>query len=71
MSEKNVELVPLTVQCGEDIYVDDKTIPMEMFWKMLLDGISVKTSLPSPNEFLKVFELQNKPVTKLLLLVSS
>lgn len=27
MSEKNVELVPLTVQCGEDIYVDEQNYP--------------------------------------------
>ena len=72
MSEKNVELVPLTVQCGEDIYVDDKTIPMEMFWKMLLDGLSVKTSLPSPNEFLKVFEAAKQTGDEVIcILVSS
>lgn len=56
LKEWNVELIPIPLQCGEESYMDDKTIPVEKFWEMLLNGINIKTSLPSPDCYLQVFE---------------
>ena len=56
LEELQVELIAMPLQCGEETYVDDKTTPVETFWQMLLDGVNIKTSLPSPDTFVQKFE---------------
>lgn len=51
-----VELIAMPLQCGEETYLDDKTTPVETFWQILLDGVNIKTSLPSPDTFVHKFE---------------
>lgn len=56
MEQYQVELIPIPLLCGEKTYMDDKTMGTDFFWKMLTDGENIKTSLPSPDSFLQVFE---------------
>ncbi len=56
LKEYKVELVPMPIICGSETFIDDKTIPVETFWKKLIDGETIKTSLPSPDSFLTIFE---------------
>ena len=56
LEELQAELIAMPLQCGEETYVDDKTTPVETFWQMLLDGVNIKTSLPSPDTFVQKFE---------------
>lgn len=56
MEQYQVELIPIPLLCGEKTYMDDKTMETDFFWKMLTDGVNIKTSLPSPDSFLQVFE---------------
>ncbi len=56
LEELQVELIAMPLQCGEETYVDDKTTPVEIFWQMLLDGVNIKTSLPSPDMFVQKFK---------------
>lgn len=56
MEQYQVELIPIPLLCGEKTYMDDKTMKTDFFWKMLMDGENIKTSLPSPDSFLQIFE---------------
>ena len=56
LEELQAELIAMPLQCGEETYVDDKTTPVEIFWQMLLDGVNIKTSLPSPDMFVQKFK---------------
>ena len=56
LEELQAELIAMPLQCGEETYVDDKTTPVEVFWQMLLDGVNIKTSLPSPDMFVQKFK---------------
>ena len=56
LEELQTELIAMPLQCGEETYVDDKTTPVETFWQMLLDGVNIKTSLPSPDTFVQKFK---------------
>ena len=56
LEELQAELIAMPLQCGEETYVDDKTTPVEVFWQMLLDGVNIKTSLPSPDTFVQKFK---------------
>lgn len=56
LKEWDVDLIPVPLQCGEESYMDDKTIPAETFWNMLLNGATIKTSLPSPDAYLQIFK---------------
>lgn len=60
LDSHQVGLIPMPVLCGDKTYMDDKTIPMETFWEMLFQGISVKTSQPSPDAFIHAFEAAKK-----------
>ena len=57
MEEKQIELIAMPLLCGEKPYIDDKTISMTTFWEMLLDGVNIKTSLPSPACFVKMLQM--------------
>lgn len=52
----NVGLIPMPLSCGDETYIDDKTIPTEVFWEMMLEGKTIKTSQPSPEAFIDAFE---------------
>ena len=72
MEEKQIGLIAMPLLCGEKTYIDDKTIPMTTFWEMLLDGVNIKTSLPSPECFVKIFEeAKNKKEEVVCILISS
>ena len=56
LAEYGVELIPMPVQCGERTIIDDKTVPVETFWQLLLDGVTLATSQPTPDSFVRAFE---------------
>lgn len=56
LENMRVELVPVPLLCGGETLLDDKTRPMADFWRMMDEGIRIKTSQPSPESFLSVFE---------------
>lgn len=56
MSQWQVKLIPLPLFCGDDTWPDDKTKPMDAFWDLLIGGADIKTSQPSPDAFVQVFE---------------
>ena len=56
LAEKNVELIPMPLSCGEKTIVDDKTTAMETFWEIMISGTDIKTSQPSPDTFISHFE---------------
>lgn len=56
LKEKNVELIPMPLSCGEKTIIDDKTTAMETFWELMISGTDIKTSQPSPDTFIKHFE---------------
>lgn len=56
LQAEDVGLAPLTVQCGDDTLVDDKTFSMQTLWEKMKNGAFIKTSQPSPTTFLELFE---------------
>lgn len=56
LKEKNVELIPMPLSCGDRTIIDDKTTAMETFWELMISGTDIKTSQPSPDTFIKHFE---------------
>ncbi len=54
---RNMALVPLTVNFGEESYLDTVELDKESFYERLIHGdILPKTSLAAPGQFLEVFE---------------
>lgn len=51
-----VTCVPMQIVFGADSYIDGRTLPPELFWRRLTAGENPKTSQPSPDAFLSVFE---------------
>ena len=51
-----ITCVPMQVVFGEDSYTDGQTLTPEIFWQRLTAGENPKTSQPSPDAFLSVFE---------------
>jgi len=52
----NITAVPLQVVFGEDCYEDGVTLTPDIFWSRLTGGENPKTSQPTPDAFLSVFE---------------
>ena len=52
----HVTCVPMQVVFGKDSYTDGQTLTSEIFWQRLTAGENPKTSQPSPDAFLSVFE---------------
>lgn len=52
----DVTLVPLHILFGEDSYLDGVTLTEEVFWSRLTSGENPKTSQPTPDTFLSIFE---------------
>lgn len=56
LEERRITCVPMHIAFGEDSYTDGVDLPRELFWQRLTAGENPKTSQPSPDEFLSVFE---------------
>lgn len=56
LSQLCITCVPMQVVFGEDSYTDGQTLTPEVFWQRLQSGENPKTSQPSPDAFLTVFE---------------
>lgn len=57
LKEKHIELVPLSVNIGENAYIDGVNLERDQFYEILQEtGEFPKTSQPSPQAFLSVFE---------------
>lgn len=56
LTQYGIELVAIPMVCGGVSCLDDKTVPMERFWQQMEQGETIKTSLPSPDQFLQIFE---------------
>ncbi|XCP86439.1 DegV family protein [Roseburia hominis] len=57
IKEKNMELLPISIAIGEKTYVDGIDMGRDEFYEILeRSGEFPKTSQPSPQEFLDVFE---------------
>lgn len=57
LKEKQIELVPLCVNIGEHAYIDGINLERDQFYEILEEnGGFPKTSQPSPQAFLSIFE---------------
>lgn len=57
LKEQNIELVPLTVSFDENVYIEGQNITRNEFYEKLTTGDSFpKTSQPSPQSFVDIFE---------------
>ena len=57
LEEKNIELVPLNVVLNDNTYQDGVTLERNQFYELLTAGDDFpKTSQPSPESFLAIFE---------------
>lgn len=57
IKQKNMELVPLSITIGEHSYLDGINLDRDDFYKMLTETSNFpKTSQPSPQAFLNIFE---------------
>lgn len=54
--ELHVGLIPMSLVCGTDSFVDDRSVPMARLWERLEAGETLTTSQPSLQMFLDVFE---------------
>ena len=48
--------VPMQIVFGDDTYEDGVTLTPEIFWQRIMSGENPKTSQPTPDNFLKIFE---------------
>jgi len=55
LADKQVELIPMPLHCGENNILDDKTRPVEQIWDMMISGTDIKTSQPTPETFIRHF----------------
>lgn len=56
LRQYGLSMVPLQVTFGEDTYEDGVTLTPDIFWSRIMAGENPKTSQPSPDAFLSVFE---------------
>lgn len=57
LKEKNIDLIPLKVTIGDTTYLDGVNLNRDGFYRLLKEtGAFPKTSQPSPQEFLDIFE---------------
>ena len=52
----NLTAVPIQIVFGDDTYEDGITLTPEIFWQRIMAGENPKTSQPTPDAFLSVFE---------------
>lgn len=56
LAEHQVGLIPMSLVCGGDSFVDDHSIPMTRLWERMENGEVLTTSQPSLQTFLDIFE---------------
>lgn len=56
LRQYGLTMVPLQVTFSEDTYEDGVTLTPDIFWSRIMAGENPKTSQPSPDAFLTVFE---------------
>lgn len=56
LAANGITCVPMQITFGEDTYVDGIDLTPDIFWQRLISGENPKTSQPSPDAFLSVFE---------------
>lgn len=55
--EMNIEIVPLTLQLGDKIYIDDESLDIKEYLREMKNcEVSPKTACPSPEQFMKSYE---------------
>ena len=52
----NLTAVPIQIAFGDDTYEDGVTLTSDIFWNRIIAGENPKTSQPTPDAFLNVFE---------------
>ena len=57
LQKLSVRCVPMTIVFGSDSYTDGVDLPQEIFWQRMEAGQTPKTSQPSPDAFLREFEV--------------
>ena len=55
LAANRVTLIPMTLACGDDTIIDDKTIPAETLWIRMEAGEVIRTSQPAPGTFEEAF----------------
>lgn len=56
LREHQVGLIPMSLVCGNDSFVDDHSVPMAQLWSRMEAGEMLTTSQPSLQHFLDIFE---------------
>lgn len=56
LREHQVGLIPMSLVCGNDSFVDDHSVPMSKLWERMEAGEILTTSQPSLQNFLDIFE---------------
>lgn len=56
LREHQVGLIPMSLVCGNDSFVDDHSVPMSKLWERMEAGQALTTSQPSLQNFLDIFE---------------
>ena len=56
LTQYGLTCVPLQITFGTDAYEDGVTLTPDIFWSRITAGENPKTSQPSPEAFLRVFE---------------
>lgn len=56
LAEHQVGLIPMSLVCGGDSFVDDHSVPMARLWERMENGEVLTTSQPSLQTFLDIFE---------------
>lgn len=71
--KKNIELIPIRINIGETEYIEGVNLERDEFYKMLVEsGEFPKTSQPSPQEFVEIFEdVKEKGDEMICILLSS
>ena len=55
LEKYRITLIPMTLQCGNDTIIDNKTIPTERLWQYMEAGVQIRTSQPAPGTFENAF----------------
>lgn len=72
IKQNNLELVPLYVTFGDTTYADKLTLTQDDFYQMLLSSAEFpKTSQPSPEDFLNLFEKAKEDGDELICILLS
>lgn len=56
LKECQVGLIPMSLTCGNDSFVDDQSVSMSQLWERMEAGEILTTSQPSLQNFLDIFE---------------